>query len=253
MTRIVLSREVISAVLGRPCPTCEGDTDAEDHPCAKTQRPIKPCRADLWNAHPRFDGPHDWHFFHYGPNDRYTGSCTGSGDGSHCNCSMTQDVCHWCGLEWLGDGEVRCPDCSGGVLPPTSEWIVVGGEPWVHLDWPHPGKRESEVRPPADLVEAAHSGERVDLAVPQEPWRLGGRSDGLVVLGTALVGKVLPIHGQHDDRYDLEPSVEVLDDGEVRYHDGDGSTDVTAQFASYDLTTLPGQYAVRITDARPAD
>lgn len=31
----------------------------------------------------------------------------------HCNCSMTQDHCHWCGLQWVGE-EVVCPDCHQG-------------------------------------------------------------------------------------------------------------------------------------------
>jgi hypothetical protein len=53
------------------CPTCDGDTNDEFHPCAKSQR-----------------------------------------DGQHCNCSMEQDHCHWCGLEWLGDGEIDCPPCK---------------------------------------------------------------------------------------------------------------------------------------------
>jgi hypothetical protein len=35
------------------------------------------CRAKRWNGTPAFDGPHDWHFFTYGPNGMYTGSCVG--------------------------------------------------------------------------------------------------------------------------------------------------------------------------------
>jgi hypothetical protein len=26
--------------------------------------------------------------------------------GHHCNCSWTQDCCHWCGKEWDGEEEV---------------------------------------------------------------------------------------------------------------------------------------------------
>lgn len=35
------------------------------------------CRAKRWNGTPAYDGPHPWHFFTYGPNGIYTGSCSG--------------------------------------------------------------------------------------------------------------------------------------------------------------------------------
>src|SRR4051794_8549820 len=35
------------------------------------------CRAKRWKGTPVYDGPHDAHFFTYGPHGMYTGSCIG--------------------------------------------------------------------------------------------------------------------------------------------------------------------------------
>lgn len=238
MTRIVLSREVVSAVLGRPCPTCA-------------------------------------------------------------------DRAEWCGFGGgLPDDN---PDCSGGVLPATSEWVVVEGrycclhepEAWerytVEYGFEMPPPNDKCVcGPPADLVEAARTGERVDLAVkcetceghgvlagnpeeqPEGRWKLGPKpplgepcsiwvidctadcSDGLVVLGAALVAEVLPIYEftSYDPLVSLDEHVIVSIGGGVvfkRHKHQDEPTSLTAQFASYDLTTIVGRWAIRLTDARRAE
>lgn len=45
-------------------------------------------------------------------NDEFHPCAKSQRDGQHCNCSIEQDHCHWCGLEWLGDGEIDCPPCK---------------------------------------------------------------------------------------------------------------------------------------------
>lgn len=36
------------------------------------------CRAVRWHGTPSYgEEPHEWHFFRYGPNGMYLGSCTG--------------------------------------------------------------------------------------------------------------------------------------------------------------------------------
>ena len=111
------------------CPTCSGDTSAEDHPCAKSQR-----------------------------------------DGQHCNCSWENDICHWCGLEWLGDGEVSCPTCPGGIGTVTLGHAYAVGEPLLLHDWPGMGIS------PGMLKALAHAG-------PVE-WLVGKWALRLEVVGS---------------------------------------------------------------------
>jgi len=53
-------------------------------------------------------------------------------DGQHCNHAMTHDVCHWCNVEWLGDGEWFCPACEGvGHCPPIPAIGKLGFWRWT--------------------------------------------------------------------------------------------------------------------------
>ena len=49
----------------------------EAHASAEREQVPLTCRAERWNAHPVYEGPHGPHQFHYGPDDRYLGSCAG--------------------------------------------------------------------------------------------------------------------------------------------------------------------------------
>jgi hypothetical protein len=45
-------------------------------PASQPERDYE-CRADRWKGTPTFQGPHDHHFFTYGPGGMYTGHCAG--------------------------------------------------------------------------------------------------------------------------------------------------------------------------------
>ena len=72
---------VLEGLVSQVCETCDGDPSAEDHRCVKSM--VVP-GLDIREP------------------------------GQHCDCSFENDICHWCGIEWFGDGEYNCPDCVDG-------------------------------------------------------------------------------------------------------------------------------------------
>jgi hypothetical protein len=151
-------------------------------------------------------------------------------DGQHCNCSMTQDVCHWCGLEWLGDGEVRCPDCS--MRPCLAKrW---NGDP--SPDGPHG----------PHFFTYGSAGEYQGYC--------SGR-DGTRSVRVRLTGQPLPIVSEHDYMPNTH-AIEVTDQGLVLLHFAadDGAMYVSDIDLGSDPAALIGRraFACKVVTGDPA-
>lgn len=88
-----------------PCETCHSTRRSSEWDVydMRHNAPCPDCRIKLVGVCPTCAGD---------TNDEFHPCAKSQRDGQHCNCSMEQDHCHWCGLEWLGDGEIDCPPCK---------------------------------------------------------------------------------------------------------------------------------------------
>lgn len=180
----------------------------------------------------------------------------------------------------------RCPLCDGsGFLPSTLQWVVVEGvpvtypaalacackrrggvHPWEPGEWCSPQIVDPPPAPPADLVRAVESGDRIDIAVECDvpncfdgaivvPGRQGDGellgpctcTAGRVVVGSVLPTEILaiaqePPDGPRRDAITIGPDYSA-------WH-----FNRPIDLAPYgDPASLVGRYAIRVTDPQKAD
>ena len=114
-----------------PCETCHSTRRSSEWDVydMRHNAPCPDCCIELVGSCPTCAGD---------TNDEFHPCAKSQRDGQHCNCSMEQDHCHWCGLEWLGDGEIDCPPCKNTKTVTLGYAYAVGQPLPIILGWQRP-------------------------------------------------------------------------------------------------------------------